>query len=115
MRHLTASERLALLHMVEACGAAEVLRTVTNLAEECDIPIEREPDNDPPLERCCFCRNRTKYWTVLASRKPGEQVACCESCAKEHKPSEVPTKHAWCEKERKLNPTIAGRPYYQMD
>lgn len=62
------------------------------------VPVEHEP-NDFPIahiqEACCFCRKPTRYWTALADRKPGQQVACCQSCAAAHKPSEVPTKDAW--------------------
>lgn len=68
------------------------------------IPIEKEPDIGPPLEACCFCRKRTKFWTMLASRTPGQQVACCEACAKEAKPEDVPAKSVWTRRERIANP-----------
>lgn len=72
------------------------------------IPTRKEPDSEPPFERCCFCRERTTFWTDLSDRKPGEQVACCPGCACCREPSEVPTKAAWFEKERALNPRLAG-------
>jgi len=69
------------------------------------IPIHLEPDDGPPLERCCFCRERTKFWTSLPGRKPGEQVACCKHCASRGEPHECLTKDDWCRRE-----SIAHRP-----
>jgi hypothetical protein len=57
-------------------------------------------------ERCCFCREPTRRWTNLPERKPGEQVACCESCAKEAKTEDVPAKEVWCRRERIASPTF---------
>lgn len=73
------------------------------------IPVEDCPDPDDPhtLERCCFCRKRTSWWTKLPKRTPGQQVACCETCSKKHTTSEVPTKDAWCNTERRLSPRFA--------
>jgi hypothetical protein len=68
------------------------------------IPIEREPEATPPYEQCCFCWNRTPFWTTLADRKGGAQVACCQECAKTHEPKEVPTKDAWFDEARARNP-----------
>jgi len=70
------------------------------------IPVENCPDPEDPttLERCCFCRTRTSWWTKLPNRTGGQQVACCESCSKKHVPDAVPTKTEWCEKERRLTP-----------
>ena len=70
------------------------------------IPVEHE--KDPPLspcvqERCCFCRNHTRFWTTIAQRTPGQQVACCPECAASHVARQVPTKHAWCVAERHLS------------
>lgn len=69
------------------------------------IPIHREDPEDPPVERCCFCRNVTPFWTSLSDRKGGQQVACCEHCAGRGDPVDVPTKDQWCRRER-----IAHRP-----
>jgi len=68
------------------------------------IAIEREPKDagGPPFERCCFCRAPSPFWTLLADRKPGAQVACCQDCAASHEASEVPTKRAWCDKEKAI-------------
>lgn len=65
------------------------------------IPTEREPLNEgPPVERCAFCRTVTPYWTKLAGRTAGDQVACCTVCAGKHDPKDVPTKDEWFRKER---------------
>jgi hypothetical protein len=68
------------------------------------IKTRREPKDQggPPYECCCFCRTPTPYWTVGLGRKGGEQVACCQECAKTREPSEVPTKREWCDKERAI-------------
>jgi hypothetical protein len=67
------------------------------------IRIEMEPQPERPFERCCFCRRPTPYWTLIAARAPGAQVACCPDCAKKHRVSEVPTKKAWFDSEKLLN------------
>lgn len=72
------------------------------------VPIEKQEDLEPPYERCCFCRNRTTFWTNLPDRTHGQQVACCPGCACSYKPKEVPTKDAWFEKEMALEPRRAG-------
>lgn len=66
------------------------------------IPIEREEDwaTTYPHEHCCFCRAPTPWWTALADREPGAQVACCGECAEQYRPEEVPSKLEWCNKER---------------
>lgn len=68
------------------------------------VPVEKEPDFDPrdPIERCCICREPTQFWTKLLDRLPGAQVACCEPCARYAAPSEIPSKHSWCGRERVL-------------
>lgn len=50
-------------------------------------------------------------WTSLADRTPGQQVACCQGCAETHEPVAVPTKHDWCEAERKRHPRLGGPTY----
>lgn len=71
------------------------------------IPIHQEPDEGPPGERCCFCRQPTKFWTSLTDRKLGQQVACCKHCAGRGDPKDVPTKDQWCRRERIAHhPTI---------
>lgn len=64
------------------------------------IPVERELEVGLPFERCCFCRGRTPFWTKLDTRKPGEQVACCEGCANHASHEDVPAKAVWCRRER---------------
>ena len=68
------------------------------------IRVVKEPDPEPPFEECCFCFTQTRFWTFLVDRTPGQQVACCEPCAKTHEPSDVPSKHDWCEAARKRHP-----------
>ncbi len=64
------------------------------------IEIELEQDfQNFPLERCCFCRNPTKYWTLDPSKTPGEQLACCEKCSKIANYNDLPTKQQWCRRE----------------
>lgn len=78
--------------------------------ERVGVPIEQEPKpwDAMACERCCLCRTPTRWWTTLSDRKPGEQVALCEGCALTATPATIPTKRAWCDKERALNP----RPYW---
>jgi len=69
------------------------------------LPLVPDPDGEA-VERCCFCRARSLTWTNLPDRAPGEQVACCAKCAARARPSQVPSKREWCERE-----TVAmGRP-----
>jgi len=73
------------------------------------VPLRREPKAVTAkwheMERCCFCRKRTPFWTALADRTPGEQVACCETCAAAKSPAQVPTKKDWFDKEARLEVT----------
>lgn len=46
------------------------------------------------VERCCFCREPTRYWFLP------KDVACCEECASKAEPADVPDKDAWCRRER---------------
>jgi hypothetical protein len=55
-----------------------------------------------PIERCCFCRTPTRWWTKLPDRTPGQQVACCQGCADSQAPADVPTKDQWCDREQAL-------------
>jgi hypothetical protein len=64
------------------------------------IRVEVEPWGEAPYEACCFCHTPTAYWTVIAARKPGQQVACCQDCSKLYKVKDVPTKEDWCGAER---------------
>lgn len=70
------------------------------------ITITREDHDDPPIERCCFCRAVTGYWTALADRRPCDQVACCVQCSRYATPADVPTKWAWCQRERIASPDM---------
>lgn len=58
------------------------------------IPLS-EDTIGAPYERCCFCYRESPTWTKVPRRAPGEQVACCRSCARWHRPSDVPSKAAW--------------------
>lgn len=64
------------------------------------VPIHKEPDGEPPMERCCFCRSVTPYWTSLSDRKLGQQVAICQHCASRADPVDVPSKEMWSRRER---------------
>lgn len=67
------------------------------------IPVELEPEDDLAwmgLERCCFCRERTRYWNTE------RDVACCVRCAATHTIEQLPTKAEWIAKERALSPTL---------
>ena len=78
------------------------------------IPIEREPEDLTPerlYERCCFCRVQTPFWTALASREGGAQVACCPDCSDTHEEKAVPSKTDWCKKEIKLSPSFTRGPF----
>lgn len=72
---------------------------------------ERAGDEKPPErwenERCCFCREPTPFWTQLG-RRPGDEVACCEKCAKRAYPPDVPSKRVWVRREMIVN---GGPPY----
>jgi len=60
------------------------------------IPLETEVDPDQrSVERCCFCRTPTDWWTAIPSRSEAQQVACCEICAGEFRQMDVPTKKYW--------------------
>ena len=65
------------------------------------MPIPLEHENDPDArglyECCCFCWQPTPWWTEIAGRRPGEQVACCQGCAKTHRVKDVPSKRYWCD------------------
>lgn len=54
------------------------------------------------IELCCVCRTPTRMWTDLPDRTPGQQVACCKTCATVKAPAQVPTKAEWCDKEGRL-------------
>jgi len=75
------------------------------------IPIHQEKDDEltrnTDLEKCCFCRDRTPWWTSLPSRRGGQQVACCPTCASRGDPKDVPSKTDWCRREQ-----IAHRPTF---
>ena len=70
------------------------------------IATEPEPASlgPAPAEHCAGCRVRTRTWTLLPDRKPGEQVALCDDCAARMEPDDVPTKAAWFAAERARYP-----------
>lgn len=76
------------------------------------IPVKAEPRSSPTVsfeqERCCFCRARTSFWTEMPDRKPGDQVACCEGCARQAFPADVPSKRVWCRREDIATPATFG-------
>lgn len=60
------------------------------------IPLETEVEPaERSIERCCFCRSPTEWWTAIPSRSEDQQVACCEICAGEFRQMDVPTKKYW--------------------
>lgn len=78
---------------------------MSHLLSDQAIPIIHDRLESWPAENCCFCRNATHWWTSLRDRTPGQQVACCQACAKSRAASEVPSKTAWCDAEK----TTEGR------
>jgi len=61
------------------------------------MPIRITPgDGDYPRERCCFCFRPTDWWTLISKRSEGEEVACCELCARKNRVKDVPIKEDWC-------------------
>ena len=52
------------------------------------IPIHKEPDGLGPLENCCFCGNKTPYWTYIIDEF---HVACCPICAEGKEMKDVPS------------------------
>lgn len=67
------------------------------------IPVERLAPYFNVKERCVFCRERTDFWTKL--NRPdlngyATEVACCQDCARNAQPEEVPTKMQWLARER---------------
>jgi adenylate cyclase len=94
------------LTMVSACPACGGILKCGWHQTGCGrlIPVKRQPDLEPPYERCCFCRTPTTMWTALKDRAPGGQVACCKDCSLSHTQDEVPSKKDWCDKENKLTP-----------
>lgn len=67
------------------------------------IPTTTDTGPFGGLEHCAICRAITHHWTALPDRAPGEQVACCEGCAKSKTPGDVPTKDAWCVAEKRAS------------
>jgi hypothetical protein len=65
------------------------------------ITVERNIGCWSGLENCALCGNITSYWTMLPDRTPGEQVACCKQCGRTKEPSDVPTKKAWFDANRR--------------
>lgn len=65
------------------------------------VPVVLDPDFKAgyPMERCCFCRTPTPYWTELPDRSEGKQVACCPECAQEATAADVPAKKIWWRRE----------------
>lgn len=47
-----------------------------------------------PLELCCLCWQPTPYWYTP------KDVACCEACAKDAAPEDIPSKKEWCAQAR---------------
>jgi len=62
------------------------------------VPTTKQPDPEPPFERCCFCRKPTMHWHAP------KDVAVCLECAETHEPAEVPSKANWLAKEDALTP-----------
>ena len=59
------------------------------------IPVTHDQDDaDGIAERCCFCRDKTRYWFLP------KDVAVCPECAKYATAEDVPNKMDWCNRER---------------
>jgi hypothetical protein len=58
-----------------------------------------------PAERCAFCRSKTRFWFAP------KDVAVCQECALTRAESEVPSKRAWIDRERRL--TDGWSPLWQ--
>lgn len=72
------------------------------------VGLALDEDPDGAVERCCFCRVRTAFWTKLSDREPGQQVACCQACAAKAEVKDVPSKTDWCRRE-----SIAYRGHFR--
>lgn len=60
------------------------------------IPLARELLPEDRLEdACCFCRDRTTYWTDVLQRTEEQQVPCCVICADIYRQKDVPSKQYW--------------------
>jgi hypothetical protein len=56
-----------------------------------DITLKNDGESEA-TERCCFCRERTNWWT--------RGVPCCRSCATHAQLCDVPNKATWLRRER---------------
>jgi len=60
------------------------------------IPLAREVIPAERLEEaCCFCRERTTYWTDVLQRTEEQQVPCCIECSETFRQKDVPSKQYW--------------------
>ena len=60
------------------------------------IPLaQEEMPHDRVEETCCFCREKTTFWTDVMQRTEEQQVPCCEICADHFRQKDVPTKEYW--------------------
>ena len=76
------------------------------------VPVSKEPGEWAryECERCCFCRTPTPFWTEIKTRSQGDQVACCEACAKRATPEDVPSKRVWMRRETIATGGTMGHP-----
>lgn len=80
------------------------------------IPLQREDKSmGVARERCCFCRVPTSSWTKLPDREPGDQVACCSSCAKSYRSEDVPSKRYWCQREDIVQVALGAVPIGSLE
>lgn len=81
------------------------------------MSVDVVPDDAPasePSERCCLCRVPTRFWTALIGREPSDQVALCKDCAKKATAEQIPTKRAWCDKEKALERSTPTERRYRL-
>ena len=58
------------------------------------LKINKDPDGGFAYERCCFCRETTKFWYIK------KDVSVCEKCAVHATDNDVPAKRTWINRER---------------
>ena len=105
----TVIARISTLTPWNARPAMGMAKSKRKRKPEMPIPVENEKDPESWLrESCCFCWQPTPWWTSIASRSPGEQVACCPGCAKTYRVKDVPSKRYWWDLSARLRKAERG-------
>lgn len=81
------------------------------------VTVTLEPDEGPAIERCCFCRDKTKHWyfpggVENAPPRNANEVACCEKCARVATIKDMPSKDEWMRRERIVYSSRERGVYY---